>query len=529
MFVGGEGVSRGYLKRETLTSERFIKDPYDPNKRLYRTGDLARLMNNGELEYLGRIDSQVKIRGFRIELGEIEAQLSTHRKINETVVLAGEKQDDQYLVAYYVSEKEIEPDELRTYLSEKLPAYMLPSHYIWLESLPLTANGKLNRKALPGPDLKGEEYEAPSNETETKLVEIWSEILKLETNAISVSKSFFELGGHSLRATKLVFRIQKEFQCEMSLIDIFKSSTIKELSRKLQHKKNRVHGNELLTLLKQNPDSTDNLFFIHDISGDIQAYAELSGLINHYNCWGIRSAVLKQHIPQALEVGETVKHYIGIMKSIQPEGPYQIAGWSIGGIIAYEMVNQLEAAGEKVNTLLMIDSQFPFMQSNDRSKEDGFTLAKERVFVSRLLGKKPKILETADTLEKLWDRATLFIKESRLDLSGIKKRIPDEIRDLIPHLNEIELDDLVIYVNAIRTWTKAVAKYQVKGKLKTQLAYIKASETDFDFGLIGDYFENSATVIEISGNHFSILKQPHVYEMAKQVENELQKNIPEFA
>jgi amino acid adenylation domain-containing protein len=191
LCISGVGVAHGYLHNEELTQEKFIVDPYRAGLRLYKTGDLARWLPDGNIEYLGRLDTQIKIRGFRVELGEIERQLSSHSQIRETVVVAKGEGSDKYLVAYYVGEKEFEEGALRSYLSGKLPEYMVPSYYLSLEKIPLTPNGKIDRKSLPSPAVTaGDSYQAPCTEIEEKLVTIWSEVLKIDRAVISVGRSF---------------------------------------------------------------------------------------------------------------------------------------------------------------------------------------------------------------------------------------------------------------------------------------------------------------------------------------------------
>ncbi|NOQ25911.1 MAG: amino acid adenylation domain-containing protein, partial [Bacteroidales bacterium] len=231
LLVGGDGLAREYLNNPELTREKFIENPYKPEERLYKTGDLARWLPDGNIEFLGRIDHQVKIRGFRIELGEIESVLLKHENIKENVVLAIEKNNEKYLCAYIVSKEELNHEELKTYMSVQLPDYMIPSYFVELDSLPLNANGKVNRKALPSPEIKaGDDYVAPSNEIEEKLVKIWSEVLKVPQEEISTTASFFAIGGHSLKATILVSKIHKELSVKLPLKEIFRQQTIKKMA-----------------------------------------------------------------------------------------------------------------------------------------------------------------------------------------------------------------------------------------------------------------------------------------------------------
>ncbi len=235
MYIGGAGVARGYLNRPELTAQRFISHPFNdnPKAQLYKSGDKARYLPNGELEYLGRIDQQVKIRGFRIELGEIEVLLAQHPAVWESVVVIREDEvDDKRLVAYVVPKVEKSPTtiELRRFLKEKLPEYMVPNTFVTIESLPLTSNGKVDRRALPTPlhNESSDKYVASRTPIEEILAQIWAQVLKVEQ--VGINDNFFELGGHSLLATQLVSRIRNIFKVELPLRELFATATVAELA-----------------------------------------------------------------------------------------------------------------------------------------------------------------------------------------------------------------------------------------------------------------------------------------------------------
>jgi amino acid adenylation domain-containing protein len=241
MYVGGEGLARGYLNQPALTAQRFIPDPFsgEPSARLYRTGDLARHLPGGDIEYLGRLDHQVKIRGYRVELGEIEAVLSRHPAVREAVVLARDAGGEQSLVAYLVCHGETNPTvtELRVFVQSLLPDYMVPSSYVFLDSLPLTTNGKVDRKALPKPDTirpnLEETFVAPTGAVESALAEIWAEVLGLER--VGVHDNFFDLGGHSLLLMQLHGKINEKFQTDISLVELFEHSTVYAQAKRLSN------------------------------------------------------------------------------------------------------------------------------------------------------------------------------------------------------------------------------------------------------------------------------------------------------
>ncbi|WP_148302701.1 non-ribosomal peptide synthetase, partial [Caldalkalibacillus mannanilyticus] len=232
LFIAGKGVGRGYFNRPELNAEKFVENPFRPEEKMYRTGDLARWLPDGNIEFLGRIDDQVKVRGFRIELGEIESKLLTLDVIKEGAVIAREEESGQkQLYAYVVAEQAVNVGEIRSALSQMLPGYMIPSYFVQVEKMPLTPNGKIDRRALPyieGEIQTGTEYVAPRTEAEKKLVEIWQEILGVQK--ISIKENFFDLGGHSLRATTLVSRLHKEMSVEVSLRSIFQFPTVEKLA-----------------------------------------------------------------------------------------------------------------------------------------------------------------------------------------------------------------------------------------------------------------------------------------------------------
>jgi acyl-coenzyme A synthetase/AMP-(fatty) acid ligase/acyl carrier protein len=262
LYIAGVCLARDYFHRPELTQQKFIPNPFDDsngqNPRLYKTGDLARYLPDGNIEYLGRVDNQVKIRGFRIELGEIEAALSQHEDVQTSVVIIREDSPgDKRLVAYIVPQTEIklESSELRSFLKNKLPEYMIPNAFVFLEVLPLTPNGKVDRRALPTPDIQSElidKYVAPRTATEEILAQIWAQVLKVDL--VGINDNFFILGGHSLLATQLVSRIRSSFKVEISLHELFNVRTLAELAQligKLQQQNTDINVSPILPRRKK--------------------------------------------------------------------------------------------------------------------------------------------------------------------------------------------------------------------------------------------------------------------------------------
>ncbi|MCP4214638.1 MAG: AMP-binding protein, partial [bacterium] len=243
LCVAGAGVARGYLNRPRLTAEKFVENPFKPGERMYRSGDMARVLPNGEMEYLGRTDLQVQVRGFRVEPGEIENRLLKHPGVNEALVLTGtHAPGETYLCAYVVAATDSADDlipGLRNFLATDMPDYMIPSYFMPLEKIPLTSNGKLDRKALPAPDVKSHIiYAPPRDHIEEKIVRIWEALLTTPGQSpitIGIDDNFFQLGGHSLKATVLISRLHKETEVVVPLAEVFKTPTIRGLAQFITH------------------------------------------------------------------------------------------------------------------------------------------------------------------------------------------------------------------------------------------------------------------------------------------------------
>ncbi|MGB3467384.1 MAG: amino acid adenylation domain-containing protein, partial [Cyclobacteriaceae bacterium] len=232
LYIGGIGLAREYLNEPEITSNKFVKNPFRSSDRLYRTGDLARWLPDGNLEFLGRQDEQVKIRGHRVEIGQIEYATNEYPGIKNTIVIFDSRNDLERLVCYFTSDVEVSSHDLKVFLSTKIPSYMVPDFYQQLEEIPLTENGKINKKLLPIPELAiTETFKAPENEVEEKMVEIWSDVLKISSEKISTVSNFFEIGGQSLLATLTVNKINKEFERQITLQMFFRMSTINQLSK----------------------------------------------------------------------------------------------------------------------------------------------------------------------------------------------------------------------------------------------------------------------------------------------------------
>ncbi|WP_228864668.1 non-ribosomal peptide synthetase [Xenorhabdus sp. PB30.3] len=358
IYIGGAGVARGYLNRPELTVERFVTDPFSsqPDARMYKSGDLGRWLPDGNIDYLGRNDFQIKLRGFRIEPGEIEAQLVQCPGVNEAVVIVRE----ELLVAYLRPHSGIElvPAELRQQLTHRLTEYMIPNAFVILDTFPLTPNGKLDRKALPAPDLSAvitRDYEAPIGDMEIALAHIWQELLGVER--VGRHDHFFELGGHSLIAVRLINCMSKQGMA-VSLATLFSYPILCDLAQAINSQAAKPSSPLDANPVPLSPDGhLPPLFLIHETTGDPLVYSRLATLlpaelpVYTLQAMGLHTV---ENPPASIE--ELATYHIDAIRRIQPHGPYRLAGWSIGGTIAYEIALQLVSDGEKIDYLGMIDS-----------------------------------------------------------------------------------------------------------------------------------------------------------------------------
>jgi amino acid adenylation domain-containing protein len=365
LHIGGVGLARGYLNAPELTAEKFVPNPFSnqPGARLFRTGDLARWRPDGHLEYLGRIDHQVKIRGFRIELGEIEVVLSQHPGVSEAVALAREDQPgNKRLVAYIVpgSQPAVLTSELRAFIKQNLPEYMVPSAYVFLDQMPLTPNGKVDRRALPAPELetssdRGAQI-APRNGYEMELVMIWDEVLGRKS--LGVKDNFFELGGHSLSAVRMLALIEKTFGQKLPLVTLFQAPTIEELAVVLQKDRSDLAWPRLMPIKPSG--SKPPLFAVAIPRANPLGYAFLARrLDNDQPLYVLQSQLLLEEETETYQgdLKDLAARYLKEVRLLQPEGPYYLIGQCQGAHIAFEMAVQLQEQNQRVAFLGILDTE----------------------------------------------------------------------------------------------------------------------------------------------------------------------------
>ena len=365
IYIGGDGLALGYWNRAELNAERFVPDPFSsrPGAHLYRTGDFARMRGDGNLEFLGRIDHQVKLRGYRIEIPEVQLSLSAHPCVkNCVVVLREDRPGNKQLTAYVTLRRELESaqENLRSHMANKLPPYMVPTAFVVLKTLPLTVNGKIDTNGLPAPKdrLDAVACASPMTRLESTIAGIWKKLLGLDN--VGTRDNFFELGGHSLLAAMLICQIEKETGYNMPVAALFEAPTIEQLARKLEERTYQSAWSPLVDLHGGRSGPGARPFFcVHSLGANLVSYQKLASLIEDRPFYGLQPQGLDgEHGPQQ-NIEQMAAAYIAAIRARYPQGPYDLGGVCLGGVVAFEMAQQLRAAGEEVGLLVLIDCFMP--------------------------------------------------------------------------------------------------------------------------------------------------------------------------
>jgi amino acid adenylation domain-containing protein len=527
IYIAGAGVARGYLKREDMTAEKFLANPYsaEPGGRMYRTGDLGRYLENGNVEFLGRRDHQVKIRGFRIELGEIEARLAEHPAVREAVVLAREDAaGEKRLVAYVVPERESEESnngsgrvglqmsELREHLLGKLPEYMVPTAYVQLKRIPLTPNGKIDRKSLPEPDkdIREQEYVGPRNATEETLCRLWQEVLRRER--VGIHDNFFNIGGHSLLAVQVISRIKQAFTTEMPFSVLFAAPTVARMAEHIAAVNEPGRSQSSPVLVNIQPHGSWPPFFcVHAVGGQVISYGELSReLGDEQPFYGLQSPPANYFPESDISIEQMATLYNQQIRSVQPVGPYLLGGWSMGGLVAWEMAQQLMKEGETISLLALIDTAPPpkYREADDRADEISM-LARFALDISRLVGMDPRPL------------AEQFSQAAAQDQWKMVQETLTNYGVLAPKTAHAEMTALLdVFTRNFR----AMNNYSIPTS-KQAVVYFRASETPERFSKLWTKWAGGGIQFHlVSGDHFTMLSRPNVRIIAETLQRYLSMN-----
>jgi amino acid adenylation domain-containing protein len=509
LHIGGVQVGRGYLEQPGLTAELFVPDPFGTaGGRLYRTGDLARVLPDGEVEYLGRIDQQVKIRGVRIELGEIESVLSDHPAVREAAAVA--RQDlagGPGIAAFVVFRPEMAAtfDELRTWMLAQLPEAMLPSAVVPLGALPLTTSGKLDRRTLEAQDLARAQgsgagpaaYQPPRDPLELRLCRIWEELLRV--GRVGIRDSFFALGGSSLAAIRLQILVERSFGWRFDLAALFRAPTIEGIAGHVRRRGAARFG----SLVELGAGGSGRpVFWVHPAGGEVLCYADLvrrlGGDRPHY---GVRAKGLQAGETPRDQLAAMAAAYVEEVLAVDPAGPQVLGGWSLGGVLAFEMARQLQAAGREVPLVVLIDTQAPEAELRDGLSDWDLLGA----FAQGLGLQDRFLLPDEDERSPVAFDASLARLLDRAQADGV---LPAGL----------ELADMQRIFAVQRGNSRALRGYTggtYDGRLLLMRAAERADRNDLRRGW--DRLAPRLEVHEVPGNHHTLVREPHVRHLAERV------------
>lgn len=540
LYIGGHGVARGYLNKPELTQQTFIENPFrnDPGGRLYKTGDRCRYRPDGTVEFLGRLDRQVKLRGFRIELSEVESVLATHSMVQEAVVVLSEQSGHPTLNAYIVSSaledsrnnseeksfphRSILADVLQTYLKEWLPNYMVPSSFLLIEAIPLTPNGKIDYAALPDPDsepyqAKGS-FVAPSDALEAQLVYLWEAALKVKP--ISVLDNFFDLGGHSLLAVRLWAKMESVLEKELPLSLLYRCPTIAQLAQAIREQGGSGQWEYLVEV--QPAGGRPPLFIVPGAGGTgwyLRTLAKYLG--SDQPLYGFQAQGLDGKKAFHSTIEDMANNYIAEMRRLQPEGPYYLGGHSFGGLVAFEMAQQLQHAGQHVALLVLFDTPGPAYRPPVN------TTRAPQTFLARLNRHRQNVkllnwmgvgkyvhIRVAGLFRGWWKRH--FIKARRLLCYGFR------MLDIQPPL--ILKSSYMLYVTSV----EAQAIYEIRPYAGQLTLFQCDTHYAWQEGLgWKEIVWGGLDVQEVAGEHENVLDEPHVEGLAGTLQSCMEKAMKE--
>ncbi len=503
LYIGGIGVARGYLNRPDLSAERFIDNPFGDAQdssllpmgdRLYKTGDLGRYLSDGNIEFLGRLDDQVKIRGFRVELGEIETLLLQRPDLREVAVIAREDiPGNKRLVAYLIPATTVAPSSftLRTYLKDQLPDYSIPSVFVVLDKLPLTPNGKLDRRALPAPELsrseaQGTSFVAPRNDLELHLVNIWQKLLGVAQ--IGITDNFFELGGNSLLAVSFFSQIERKFGKNLPLATLFHAPSIAELVEIIKQQECSPSWSSLVAI--QTGGSKPPLFCIHAVGGNVLSYRYLANYLGKEQpVYGLQVRGLDGEKTLYTRIEDMAADYLQEIISLQPEGPYFLSGHSFGGLVAFEIAQQLYRQDRQVAFLGLFDC----LMSQYIGKSDFASWVKAHLTNLSALGPNAKLDYIWMVVQfKIEQKIPSAIALSTNKLANLFRSPPEILKSQIKAANQIAFNNYIptVYPGKVTLFLP---------KIKQVKSYIDSNGGWSQLALGG------VETYNVPGNHTSIL------------------------
>jgi amino acid adenylation domain-containing protein len=511
LHIGGAALARGYLNRPERTATRFITNPFsqDFSGKLYKTGDLVRARADGEIEFISRIDRQVKIRGFRIELTEVEMVVDRHPSIAQTVVVAREdRPGDKKLVAYCVADPRTphpSNSDLRNFVAQLVPDYMVPAIFVLLESLPMNVNGKVDLPALPAPaDLSSNldpNFVAPQGEIEIELTKIWQQLLGQKS--IGIKDNFFELGGHSLLAVRLFSQIDRIWGKSLPLATLLQAPTIQTLAQFISQAGDITPCSSLV-LIQAGATAKPPLFCIHPIGGNILEYYPLATYLgNSRSIYGLQSQGLDGLQPSLNRIEDMASKYIQEMLTVEPDGPYLLLGYSLGGSIAFEIAQQLQAQGKQVDFLGLLDIPAPTINIDSFRPS---LLKSLPLHLSNLWQ-----LDRSERIKYITDRFDRRFKKT--DEREFMVRGLSELKSM-PHLFEL----IDRNFQADRDYRPQV----YRGDVYLFRCRVQSMEYALcrDLGW-SELVDGHLAVCDIPGNHHRLLKEPNIRFVAEELKSRM--------
>ncbi len=516
LYIGGSGVARGYVADPRQTAERFMPDPHGaPGSRMYATGDLARWCEGGVLELLGRRDGQVKVRGFRVELAEVEAVIGSYRGVIEAAIVAQEDGvDGQRLIACIVADAEqtLRVDAIRRYLRERLPGPMIPSRIRIVESLPRTPSGKVDRQSLavslPHEEPTTEQHVRPRDELEAQLAVIWEDLLQIRP--IGVTDDFFDLGGHSLLAVRLAARIEQQLGRSLALSELLLGSTIEELAARLREPVRSLGASPLIHIGASGPGQP--LFLAHPIGGGVLCYNALARCLDGARAvLGLQASGLDGEAEPEADIARMASRYVDAILAEHPEGPYLLGGWSMGGIVAFEMAMQLSAAGREVPLVFLIDCSAPVPRRAPHAIDERESLVAFVADLARTAGQPPWT-----SLEQFRSLDLESIRDGSLEQSNLGREIAAEIgSERFRRLHDVyRANRLALDGYQPRTYSGRII-----------LIRAESSRSDFEGDPTrgwDDLALGGVTTYHIPGDHYTILQRPAVEKLAEILAGEIE-------
>lgn len=522
IYIGGDGVAAGYLNQPALTAERFIRDPFSqsPDARLYKTGDLGTFSDNAEIRYLGRIDQQVKIRGHRIELGEIESQLVAMNTIQQAVVIAREDTpNNKRLVAYIILTANEDEDITlwKNELGKHLPDYMVPADFVVLNEFPLTPNNKIDKKALPKPEskvlLEDSFYQKPEDKYQILVAGIWSSVLGMKD--IPLNADFFELGGQSLLAVKVMTAIEKETGKRLPLATLFENATIAKLAKKIESDQEEKW--DALVPIKTS-GTKPPVYLIHGGGLNVLFYKPIISYLDHEQpIYGFQALGLSKSHESLHTLEEISTAYISDLLKNDPDGPFYLAGYSFGGLIAFEMAKQLIALNKKVNFVGIVDTYI----GGRTDHSTGFARIAKKAL--RQFSKIPHILKTMSEFP-----ADAFAYQSAIITHKIRTVLPF-LKTPVPLPTEAYVSDLTPYEKEIyNVYDAAHEKYIIKpADIKISLLRVTKRLYHLDDAVyLGwkPFAKKGIDIYLVPGDHGSILHPPNDRDFARTLQKALDNN-----